>query len=161
MSASAIRLTLASCLVLASTGLVRAEDPPPGLRGAARQINTEKKVIMAFMYPTVTLDDIEFDGYRRTDAGFELDVIFDYSDKGDNSGWVKASFGFDKAGKLTSVNVRKWSDFFPPFGLAKLTLELIKGAIRNDANATADAKKLLTIDDPKVFLVEYLKTKDR
>ena len=53
---SATRRALALCLVgLASTGLVRAEDPPPGLRGAARQINTEKKVIMAFMYPTVTL----------------------------------------------------------------------------------------------------------
>jgi hypothetical protein len=116
---------------------------------------------MAFMYPTVTLDNIEFDGYRLTASGFELDVIFDYSDKSNNNGWVKASFGFDQYGKLTSMNVRKWSDFFPPFGLAKITLELIKAAIRNDPNATPEAKKLLTIDDPRVFLIEYLRTKDQ
>jgi hypothetical protein len=156
-------VVLAAVAVLGGTAGRAAASDPPEVKDAVKMVESNAKVIQAFAYPTTKkLNDTTFvKGVRYSDGSFALTYNFDYTDSDGDPAYVKLKFTFSKSGKMRSVEEVDRSSFWPAFGTAKLALEVLKEAIRNDPDArnSPEGKRLLAIDDPTEFLVELLNIK--
>lgn len=164
MKGKILMLVLPLAALLAGPAVARADDELVGAKSADRTVRREAKVILGMAYPTNKgLKNVDLDEARRLPGGgYALRYTFDYTDSDRDPADMTLDFVFDQAGKLQEIRIVNQSSFFPPFLTAKLFLEVIKAALRNDPKMSRepDVQKLLMVNDPREFLVAYLNFKN-
>lgn len=149
----AVVAALAALTILILSGRASAADPT---KDAVKMIEDNQKLVIGFAYPTTkSVDSLKLvdDGVNK-DGSFYLTVKFGITDSDGDPAHVTLKFKFDKSAKLTDVSETNRSSIWPSFATAKLVLEAVKAAIRNDDKLKDDPawKQLLKIDSPQEFL---------
>jgi len=146
-------------VVVAAVGTATAGEEV-AVQKARVKVEAKAKVALMFAYPTAKqLTDTSYEkGTLNRDGSVTLTYTLMFLDSDGDRAFVGLRYEFDKDGKCTGIRETDRSSVWPAFGTAKLTLELVKEAIKSDPKSrdNADAQKLLKITEPTQFLTELI-----
>jgi hypothetical protein len=146
--------TTMSALVLAATlalgaSRAQAQVPPEQVSRTFEAIQENGKMVMAWVYPTVSFTDVGPCNWATADGGFILACRFDYIDDGDRDARL-LRFRLDRRGFVRAIEDGGGDSFVPPFTFLRVTKGLMSHMAKDEL------AKLPEGDDDRRALLELV-----